>query len=109
MDGEPVGIQPRIVDGIISEGHIGNRHVIEPISELGVLEPLGANVGVRIECLGDAGCEGIDLDAGDGRVAVHRLGHQADEMTDAARRFQNSAMLEAEPPQGAIHRAHHSG
>ena len=95
------------MDGIIPERHVGNRHVVEPIGEFGILEWLGANVGVRVERLGDAGGERVNLDAGDGRMPVHRLRHQPDEMTDTARRFQNSSVLESELLQGAIHGAHH--
>ena len=38
--------------------------------------------------------EGINFDAGDLRAAVHLVGHDADEMSQPASRFQNAAMLE---------------
>src|SRR5438034_6706257 len=109
MDRKPVSVEVWVVNGIIPEGHIGNRHVVEPVGELGVLESLRADVGVRVERLGNSGSERVDLDAGNSRVPMHRFRHQANEMTNAAGWFQNSSMLESEPLKGAIHGSHDSG
>src|SRR5438093_10808968 len=107
MDRKPESIQAQVVNGIIPEGDIGNRHVVEPVGELGVLESLRANVGVWVERLGDAGSEQVDFDAGNSRVPMDRFRHEADEMTNAAGRFQNSSILESEPLEGAIHGSNH--
>ncbi len=106
---EPVGVEAWVVDGIIAEGHVGDRHVVESVGKLGAFEPLPANVRVRVERFGDANRERVNLDAGDGRVPVHSLGHEAEKMANATRRFQNPAMFESEPLQGAIHGPDHSG
>ena len=58
--------------------------------EFGFLEWLVANVGIWIKRLGDAGGQRVNFDAGDGRMLVHLLRHEADEMADAAGRFQNA-------------------
>ena len=69
-----------------------------------ILRKLRADVRIRVKRLRNARRQRVNLNSCDGRAAENPLRHEADEMADAGRGFENSAALKAEPLQGAIHR-----
>ena len=66
-------------------------------------------VGVRVKLFGQAGGDRVDLDPGNPRMRVHVVGHEADEVSEAERRFEHTTVGETETPQGVIHGADHAG
>jgi hypothetical protein len=87
----------RIVHRKVSEWDVPDCRIEKVLGKGRVLEPLGMNVGVRIELGGDAGGDGIKLDARAARAWTQAFGHHAKEMADAHRRFENtSAGLQSE-------------
>lgn len=105
MDGHwPVA---RIGYPIVAERHIGDRQIEEPVRQGGGLEALDADIGARIERLGDAAGDRIDLNAGPGDLIAQMIGRETDEMADACRRFEHTATGKAEMIQGPPHAADH--
>ena len=64
-----------------------------------------ANVRVGIERLGETGGQQVNLDTGDRGAGVHLLRHQADEVPQSARRFEDAPMLESETRERRVHPA----
>ena len=63
----------------------------------------------RDKQFGQAGGDRVNLDPGDSRTGQHVVGHEADEMPQAQRRFEHPALGKSEPAQGVIHGADHAG
>ena len=93
------------MDGVIAERNIGDGKVERFVGKFGFFKRLLADVGVGIQRLGDARRQRINFNAGDGGVAEHFLRHEADEMADAAGRFQNLSALKTKPLRRLIHGA----
>ena len=55
--------QLRIDWPVVTEGHVGNREIEGAIHQGGLLEALGAHVGVRVELGRDAGGHRVQFDA----------------------------------------------
>jgi hypothetical protein len=72
VDDEVPALEARIERFVIAEGDVGNGHVVESVGQFRFLEGLMPDVGVGIKCLGQAGGDGINLDAGDAASGVHR-------------------------------------
>ncbi len=105
VDGKFENVEPRVKRLIVPKRNVGNCHVVEPVGQSGFLEWLVANVRIWIKRLRDAGGQQVNLDAGDGRVGVHLLRHQADEVTQPAGRLQNAPMPETETRERRVHPA----
>ena len=74
MNGKLVIVPARIVDGVIPERDIRDRGIVEPVGQLRLLERLGADVGIGIQRLGNAGGQRINLDTGDRRAVKNSSG-----------------------------------
>src|SRR5271165_2407660 len=70
------------MDAVISERHIADYRIEIIIRKPGLLKPLRKYRRIRIELGRNPGCQRIKLDAGL-MSALHRLGHESEEVADA--------------------------
>ena len=62
-------LEARVVRFVIAKGDVRDRHVVKTVGEPGFLERLMPDVRVRVEILGESGCERINFDTRDQRNA----------------------------------------
>ena len=86
----------RRVADVERKGIVGNWNLLEPRVEHGRL---------RVQGLGNAGRQAIELNADEARIQA--FGHQADEVAHAHRVFQGQAALETQALGNVPHGAHH--
>ena len=108
MDRKLELVETRVEWLIIAERDIGDGHIIIAVRKSRFFERLVANIRVGIERLGDAGGELVNFHSGDRGVAVHVVGHESDEMANAAGRFQDAPVFESEPLQCCVHGPDHA-
>ncbi len=82
----------RVVQLGPGERHVTDGGVEVPAGKTRVSEGLGANVSVRVQRLGDAGGDRVQLDTGHGR----RFGCEANEGSGTGSRFEDAATVETE-------------
>ena len=97
--------EARVVGNETAKRNTRYRHVVKAVGQFGFLEGLVADVRVGVKHPRQPGGDGINLDAGDDRAPVHGVRHEADEVAQTQRRFQEPAADEAEALQQGINRA----
>ena len=107
MDAKLVQIELRVEWLVVAERHVGKREIEGIRGQHRRLETLRANVGIRVNGLGQARSKIIKLDAGNRRPFLHRRRHEADEVPQSARRLQDLPMLKPEPFQRRVHSTDH--
>ncbi len=88
----------RIVDRIVAKRDVAHRRVKVILGERRVLECFLMNGRFRVKAGGNARGDRVQFDARAPRAGIQPFGHQAEEMPDAHRGFENvRARLQSEP------------
>jgi len=85
-------LETRVERLVIAKGDAANGHVETAVGQDGLLEGLAPNIGVRIEQFGRSGGDRVNLDPGDSRTRLQVVGHEADEVPQAHRRFEHPTL-----------------
>ena len=103
MDVEAQLVVGRVIDRVLSKGHVADCHIKKAVWKVYLFKPAHGDPGLWIEEGRDAPGDAVQLHAVE-LTARHGLRQQAEEVADAAGGFQNIALLEAEITQGLIDR-----
>ena len=107
MDGEAQLVIGLVVHLVVAEGYIPDTEV-EEVPPVGSLETSHLDVCLRVQLLGDAPGDGVQLHTVEA-AALHGLREQSEEIAHAHAGFQDIALLESHLLHRVIDRPDHGG